>query len=197
MLNSKNILIIRSVSFQQLDKNLNAVVKHFPGDEYCFHLLTHSHGVERAQTYEALSGIIDYNSRRNFSFFHVPDFQRTERQKTEDNHGENENGKNENGKNENRINKNRRYEAVVVPVSNMTGVGFLNVIAMTLRIPAESVYICNMNSEMLRISKTRIFFKVIGASFFSLISGLLTVPLLILGLPVLLISLAGKGKGKS
>jgi hypothetical protein len=162
----KNILIIRSVSFQQLDQNLAALVKSFPPAEHEFHLLTHGHGMERARTYDALSVIIDYQSRKNFSVFHIPPSlsKRT-------------------------LKKGESYEAIIVPVTNKTGLGFLNVLAMTLRIPSKTIYICNMVSELLGTPRIGIVIQVMKASFFSLLSGVMALVTGVVMLPFLLIRL--------
>lgn len=156
----KKVLIIRSVSFQQLDKNLEKIEKQFPvfGGEWECHLLTHDHGTRRAASYKAISQIIAYGSRRNFTFFHLPL----------------------------RLRKSRKnYEAVVVPVTNKTGAGFLNVLAMTLRIPSASIYICNLTSDIWKVPRKKIVFQVVKSSLFSLLSVVLVLPLVVFFLPVL------------
>ncbi|MCP5049377.1 MAG: hypothetical protein GY940_19560 [bacterium] len=174
----KRVLIIRSVSFQQLDKNLNAIVKRFPADEFQFHLLTHSHGIERARTYSALSEIVDYESRKNFTPFHVPRRLR------------------KNVKNQTDHQNKSSYEAIIVPVTNQTGTGFLNVLAMTLRIPARSIYICNMVSDIREISRKKVLAQVAKSSLFSCLAALITLPVAVLGLPLLLFSLGKRKEGK-
>ena len=155
----KKVLIIRSVSFQQLDKNLEKIESQFPvskKDLWEFHLLTHSHGVQRAVSYKAISQIIDYKSRRNFTFFHLPP-----------------------------VLKKSRYGAIVVPVTNKTGAGFLNVLAMVLRIPSDSIYICNLTSDIWKVSRKRIVFQVVKSGLFSLFSVVLLLSLLVFLLPAL------------
>jgi len=153
----KRILIIRSVSYQQLDKNLNALVALFPGAEYS--LLTHSHGLEQARTYQVLSQIIDYGSRKNFSLFHLP----RSLHKGEGNY----------------------YDLVVVPVTNLSGVGFFNVFLMALRIDSRHIYICNMRSEIWEVPRRRLWWKGVKAAIFSLLAGVLVMPFFILVIPVI------------
>jgi hypothetical protein len=168
----KVVLIIRSVSFQQLDKNLEAVSRRFPGHE--FHLLTHPHGRERAGSYALIDRIFDYDSRRNFSFFHVPCLIRR--------------------KKENSV---LPYEAVVVPVTNKTGVGFLNVMMMALRIPSRGVYVCNMTSEIWTVSHRQIVLRSLRSSAFSLLAGVFTVPVgIISGLVLLPFELVSRLRGR-
>jgi len=170
----KVVLIVRSVSFQQLDKNLEAVSRRFPGRE--FHLLTHSHGRERAGSYALIDRIYDYDSRRNFSFFHVPGLLRRKKE-----------------------NPRLPYDAVVVPVTNKTGVGFLNVMMMALRIPSGGVYVCNLTSEIWKVSHRQIVFRSLRSSVFSILAGVFTIPFGIIGgmilLPFAMVSrLRGGGK---
>jgi len=63
----KKVLIIRSVSFQQLDKNLPVILKSFNNSE--FYILTHSHGIENCKKYRGIKEIIEYKSKKNFSPF--------------------------------------------------------------------------------------------------------------------------------
>jgi hypothetical protein len=161
----KKILIIRSVSFQQLDKNLTAIVQRFPLEEYELHLLTHAHGLERAKSYRAITEIIEYDSRKNFTFFHVP---------------------------RNLKNNHTQYDAIVIPVTNTSGVGFLNVQALALRIPSQSIYMCNLVSEMPEISRLGIWTQIVKAGLFSALAAVLAIPLSLFAFPVLLAALKNK-----
>jgi hypothetical protein len=152
----KKALIVRSISFQQLDKNLDAIVRRFPG--YEFHLLTHSHGIDGAANYTSISKVIDYGSRKNFSFFHAP------------------------GELKNVL---PSYDAIIVPVTNMTGAGFLNVFLMALRIPSHSIYRCNLISEIREIPGKTILFHAFKSFSLSVFSAVLTIPLVIVFLPVM------------
>ncbi|MDQ1354160.1 MAG: hypothetical protein QG657_4469 [Acidobacteriota bacterium] len=154
----KKILIIRSVSFQQLDKNLIQVKETFPAADITFYLLTHSHGIERAGKYGIFSEIIDYQSPKDFSFFHLP-----KRLKKE------------------------KFHAVIVPVTNKTGAGFLNVFAMALRIKAEKIYCCNAASEIRQAPRPGIISKLLKATFFSVLAFILTLGSILL-LPLLLLA---------
>ncbi|MCP5108000.1 MAG: hypothetical protein GY950_31715 [bacterium] len=164
--NEKKILIIRSVSFQQLDKNVMGIMEKFRAGDWAFYLLTHSHGMNRAGKYEMLAGTLDYRSRKNFSLFHLP--------------GE--------------LKKNT-FDAVIVPVTNKTGAGFLNVFLMTLRIKAEKIYCCNLVSEIWRVPRRKILFHGVKAVLFSAVSILFTAVSIIL-IPVLILPSLLLGKSK-
>ncbi|MCX6582974.1 MAG: hypothetical protein NT166_22585 [Candidatus Aminicenantes bacterium] len=153
----KKILIIRSVSFQQLDKNLIRIKETFPEPDTMFYLLTHSHGIERAQKYRLLSEIIDYQSRKDFSFFRLPK----------------------------RLKKEKFY-AVIVPVTNKTGAGFLNVFAMALRIKTEKIYRCTTGSDIRQTPRKEIVSRLLKATFFSAIAFILTLGALVM-LPFLIL----------
>jgi len=177
----KKVLLVRSVSFQQLDKNLNGIVALFSTDEYEFHLLTHGHGLQRAATYGAVSRIIDYGSRGNFSFFHFPSgLERAASRGVAES-----------------------YDMVIVPVTNISGVGFLNVLAMALRLPARKIYVCNLVSEIFPLSRSRIVVRLARSMLTMVFSALatLTAALLLAGaaLPLMAVTkgsrVAGKKKG--
>jgi len=174
----KKILIIRSVSFQQLDKNLAAIAKQFPvgGGQWELHLLTHSHGIPQARSYKAISQLIDYGSRGNFSFFHLPRCFKKSKSAPGDRGASGADNKEEKG-----------YEAIVVPVTNKSGAGFLNVLFMSLRIPTRSIYMCNLLSEIWKVSRKRIVFLALKSCFFSLFAAVMILPLLILFLSVFLV----------
>lgn len=167
----KNVLIIRSVSFQQLDKNIIRIkeAEAFAGPDsidWAFYLLTHSHGTNRARKYETLSGIFDYRSRKNFSFFHIPKKLAKE-----------------------------KFHAVIVPVTNKTGAGFLNVFLMTLRLKTKKIYCCNLVSDIWEIPRLKIIFQLFRSMLFSLVSLVLTfISLLLLPFLVFPSLLMGKSE---
>ncbi|MCP4219881.1 MAG: hypothetical protein GY765_34940 [bacterium] len=144
----KKILIVRSVSFQQLDKNMPRIAANVMPPPVELHLLTHTHGLNRAGKYALLEteGIIDYQSNRNFSFFHIPPPL-----------------------------KKKTFDALVIPVTNRTGAGFLNVFLMGLRLKAPKLYCCNLVSEIWEVPRVRILLRALGAGVFSLFSALLTI----------------------
>lgn len=54
----KKLLIVRSASFQQLDKNLPSIRAAFPDHE--LHLLTHEHGRKLAEKYAEVKRVLVY-----------------------------------------------------------------------------------------------------------------------------------------
>ena len=60
----QEILIIRSASFQQLDKNLPEIIRRFP--DCRISLLTHEHGVHPARKYKELNNIYVYPHTSSF-----------------------------------------------------------------------------------------------------------------------------------
>lgn len=153
----KKILIIRSVSFQQLDKNLAGVKETFPAPGTTFYLLTHAHGMARAGQYGMFAEIIDYQSRKDFSFFHLP-----------------------------RRLKKEEFHAVIVPVTNNTGAGFLNVFAAALRIKTEKIYRCTPASDIRQTPRKEIISRLLKATFFSALAFILTLGSLLI-LPFLIL----------
>jgi hypothetical protein len=141
-------LIIRSVSFQQLDKNIIAIAEKFPGHLY---LLTHVHGMLSAMKYSQLKGAIPYESRRNFSFFYMPPVFRFP-----------------------------AFDNTIIPVTNLSGKGFLNVFLLAFRIRTKHIFICNLNSEIRPLSRLSILQKALVSLFTSIISLILTLPALII-----------------
>lgn len=70
----KKLLIIRSASMQQLDKNLKTIIQKFPDYEY--HILTHEHSVKLVEKYNVIKKTIVYPYRESFSIKRqVPELQ--------------------------------------------------------------------------------------------------------------------------
>ncbi|MED4601249.1 hypothetical protein P9314_11085 [Paenibacillus validus] len=158
MVNLKNALIIRSASFQQLDKNFPAIEEALP--DHRFQMLTHEHGVKLAEKYKLLSKIYVYPYKQSFSFWRpVQEF------------------------------KDQKFDCVIVPVSNLTGAGFLNVLLFSLTINAKKRYICNLISDLRPVSMVSIIGMGARSLLISAISVLVTVLLavpLTIGLPMML-----------
>jgi hypothetical protein len=157
------ILIIRSVSLQQLDQNLPVIRAAFPGAE--FHLLTHPHAIAECCKYPGLARVIPLSSAASFSPFRLPAEIRAE-----------------------------RYSAVVVPVANRSGAGFLNVFLTAWRCRSKAIYRCNLVSEIDRIGRTDLLFRWFGAWGFRLATLGLFIPLIPLALVTMLLGrlLAGR-----
>lgn len=112
----KKLLIIRSVSFQQLDTNLKTIKEEFPKHE--IHLLTHEHGEKLAKKYKDIKKIWIYPYKQGFGYN-----KRCKELKKE------------------------RFDDLIVPCTNLSGTGFMNVFLFSLTIPAKR-YWCNMISEI-------------------------------------------------
>jgi hypothetical protein len=154
----KNLLIIRSVSFQQLDMNLKEIIKAFP--DYNVTLLTHEHGVKLAEKYKLINEIVTYPHTKSFSYFRsVPEL------------------------------RDRTFDVVVVPVTNLTGAGFSNVLRFALTIKAERRILCNLVSRLEEITVLAIAFTGLKNIVFAGLAGLLTGLAIIVILPYLMIKL--------
>lgn len=139
----KELLIIRSVSFQQLDKNIVAICKHFP--DHRINLLTHEHGLLLAQKYKAIDKIYVYPYKENFAY----------RRKV-------------------RELKEKDFDSIIIPVTNLSGAGFVNVFLFSLSLKAKKRYVCNVISELREITTTRIMLIGLKNKLISLFSFLLT-----------------------
>lgn len=154
----KELLIIRSVSFQQLDLNLPEIMKRFPG--YRISILTHEHGVELAKKYKEISHIYVYPYTESFHKKHkVPAL------------------------------KNKVFDAVIIPVTNITGVGFLNVLAYGLNIRSREYYMCNVVSDISQVSIGMIHSKRAHGALYQGISWAVTLLLSVVMIPVVCIGL--------
>ena len=91
------------------------------------HLLTHEHGKRLARKYKDVNRIWGYPHRGGFSFRKVPDDL-----------------------------KKHEFDAVIIPVTNLSGAGFMNVFLFSLRIPAGQRHVCNLVSEITPISRREI-----------------------------------------
>lgn len=139
----KELLIIRSVSFQQLDKNLVAILERFP--DHKINLLTHEHGVLLARKYKAIDQIYVYPHKEGFAC----------RRKVKEL-------------------KDRRFDTVIIPVTNLSGAGFVNVYLFSLSVNAKKRFVCNVVSEFREVSRTRILLMGVRNQLFSLFSILFT-----------------------
>ncbi len=147
----KELLIIRSVSFQQLDLNLMEINKKFP--DYKISLLTHEHGVKLAEKYSLIDNIYVYPYKGAF-------------------------------KSGNEVKKlnDKVFDVLITPVTNISGSGFLNVLDYSLSIKSKAYYMCNLISDIEEYDKSRIKVKKILNNLYILISGILSLPLLVISL---------------
>lgn len=151
----KELLIIRSVSFQQLDTNILEIKKMFP--EHRISILTHAHGDRPAQKYKMVENIYIYHYHKAFKV--------TRRAKE--------------------LNQ-KVFDVVIVPVSNITGAGFLNVILFSFTIKARRRLLCNLISAIYRLSFGKIIWMCLKNMAISAVAALLT---LIAAIPVAFILL--------
>lgn len=155
----KNILMIRSVSFQQLDLNLPAIKAKY--GECKISLLTHEHGVKLAEKYKDIEKIYVYPYKNGFNI---------------------------SGK----VNElsNINFDVVVVPVTNINGGGFFNVLKFSKSINSNERVICNVISDISSFTMANIYSLEIKSFFMKFISIIATVVIS----PILLIALLIKLK---
>ncbi|WP_238916543.1 hypothetical protein [Clostridium sp. YIM B02555] len=156
----KNILIIRSVSFQQLDLNLPAInEKYAPCN---ISLLTHEHGVKLAEKYSDIENIYVYPHKNGFNI-------------------------------SNKVKElfDINFDVVVVPVTNINGGGFFNVLKFSKSINAKERVMCNVISEIKSFTIGKIYWMEVRTVIMQTISFLGT---LIIS-PLVLIILLSKLKG--
>lgn len=161
----KELLIIRSASFQQLDLNLPEIKKKFPN--YKISILTHEHGVKLAEKYEDIEQIYIYDYKDGFSIKRkVKKFQ------------------------------NKVFDALIVPVTNVSGAGFSNVFLFSLSIKAKKKYQCNVISEIKEYTNKNIIIGECRRFICKIIAGVCTVGFVIGIISLLIAKLLGKQVGK-
>lgn len=135
----KRILIIRSVSFQQLDLNLPAIKEKYK--EYSISLLTHEHGVKLAEKYSDIDNIYVYPYKEGFKV-------------------------------ENKVIEleNEQFDAVIVPVTNITGGGFFNVLKFSKAINCKERVMCNVISELKSFTMGDLYYLQLKNFFMNLVS---------------------------
>ena len=139
----REILIIRSVSFQQLDKNLPVIKERYP--DHKISVLTHEHGALLARKYKDVETVYIYPSREGFSY-----------------------------KNKVIEIKDKFFDAVVIPVANVSAAGFFNVLKFSLSIKAGQRIVCNVVSEMREIKPAAIRLTGMRNGIFTALSIALT-----------------------
>ncbi|MBB6281993.1 hypothetical protein [Geobacillus subterraneus] len=137
----KKLLIVRSASMQQLDKNLKKIMQLFPNDEYEYYILTHEHSVKLVEKYEMIKQIVVYPYSQSFSI---------KRRVSEI--------------------KDEWYDVVVIPVANLTGAGFFNVFQFSLSLKTKRRVVCNLVSELWDITPRQIYWMRIKYVLMSVIS---------------------------
>ena len=150
----KNILIIRSVSFQQLDLNLPVIKEKY--SPCSISLLTHEHGLKLAEKYSDIDKIYTYPYKEGFNI-----------------------------KNTVSELKNTEFDAAIVPVTNITGSGFFNVLKFSKSIKCKECVMCNVVSEIKPFTMNNIYWMEMKNNFMSIASIFATVMLS----PIILITL--------
>lgn len=156
----KNILIIRSVSFQQLDLNLSAIKEKY--SQCNISLLTHEHGVKLAEKYSDIEKIYVYPYKNGFNMA-------------------------DKVKELSDIN----FDVVVVPVTNVNGGGFFNVLKFSKSINTKERVMCNVISEIKSFTIGKIYWLEVKATIMQIISFLGTLLISPLILIILLLKLKG------
>ena len=156
----KNILIIRSVSFQQLDLNLPAIKEKYK--DCSISLLTHEHGVKLAEKYSDIDNIYVYPYKEGFNI----DNKVKELEK-------------------------EHFEAVIVPVTNITGGGFYNVLKFSKSIDCKERVMCNVISELKSFTMKDLYYLQFKNFLMNIVSTLGT----IIVSPILLICLLYRLRG--
>ncbi|KLV17839.1 hypothetical protein ABW02_24545 [Niallia circulans] len=118
-------------------------------------LLTHSHGIKLAEKYNEVNKIMVYPFKAKFS----PRIKWAELDTMS-------------------------YDIVIVPVANLTGAGFFNVLLFSLKIRAKEIYMCNLVSKIVKINKSKLIAKSIFHGFWMFLSSIVTI---VLSIPLTLI----------
>lgn len=150
----KRLLIIRSVSLQQLDSNIIEIKKKFP--EYHISLLAHEHGAKLAEKYDDIDDIVVYPFNCSFSWHNQARFDDLE-----------------------------EFDDLVVPVGNISGAGFFNVMFFSLFIPTKRRWLCNLVSDIKPLSTFAIVMLGIRNFVFSVVSIAITCAISIVAIPFL------------
>ncbi|NRY60045.1 glycosyltransferase family 9 protein [Clostridium beijerinckii] len=148
----KKILIIRSVSFQQLDLNLPAIKEKY--GECKIYLLTHEHGVKLAEKYSDIEKIYVYPYKDGFNIA-------------------------------NKVKElmDINFDFVVVPVTNINGGGFFNVLKFSKSINAKERVMCNVISHISLFTMGDIYlleFKNFVMKFLSVLAIVIVSPIIII-----------------
>ncbi|MED0670811.1 hypothetical protein P4S95_11435 [Aneurinibacillus aneurinilyticus] len=138
----KTLLIIRSASMQQLDKNLVEIEKRF--SDYEIHMLTHEHSIKLVEKYKSIKQIYVYPYKSGFSAGNKVDELRG-----------------------------KEFDAVLIPVTNITGAGFFNVLRFSFMLRAKQRFICNLISDIWEVTSGEIRWMGIKNVLMSIASAIL------------------------
>ncbi|MBF0536986.1 MAG: hypothetical protein HQL03_01900 [Nitrospirae bacterium] len=105
-------------------------------------LLTHQHGKPLAQKYADINHVYVYPYTGAFSFLRVP-----------------------------KELKGQHFDAVIVPVGNITGAGFLNVLLFSFRVRTDSRLICNISLDLIPLTRLALTASLLRSSVYTAIAG--------------------------
>jgi hypothetical protein len=146
----KTALVIRSSSFQHMDGVMDTLRRDFSDADVT--ILTHAHGAAQARKYAHAYGkvrVAVYPHRGNFSFFRPPGLTGTADYDSCGLPAE-------------------PFDAVIIPVGNDSGSGFLNVFLFTLRVRANRRFMCNRLLQMKEFSGARIIASAAAGILYSI-----------------------------
>ncbi len=150
-----DILIIRSVSYQQLDKALPVIRQTYPGNR--IHLLTHEHGAAQGRAMPGIDEVHVYPYRGGFNWRHpAPQL------------------------------RGKLFDAVFIPVTNLTGAGFSNVMIYALTLKTGRRLMCNVRSELSERTTLHILGQTLQCHAYTALAACGTLLACIVALPVLL-----------
>lgn len=130
-------------------------------------LLTHPHNLVHCRKYKDIGQILAYNTSGNYSWRYCPaKVIRSD------------------------------YKAVLVLVANVSGAGFLNVQLLATRLKAKEIYLCNLRSELIYVSRRKIFLKLLRNLVIFPLVCLLFIPISVLGMGWLVLSRIFTGSAK-
>ncbi|MBF0317743.1 MAG: hypothetical protein HQL04_06165 [Nitrospirae bacterium] len=109
-------------------------------------LLTHQHGKPLAEKYADIHHVYVYPHTGAFSLLRVPDALKRE-----------------------------TFDVVIVPVGNITGSGFLNVLLLSFRIRADSRLVCNISLGFKPLTRPVLITSLLKSSVYTAIAGIMTV----------------------
>lgn len=128
-------------------------------------ILTHEHGVKLAEKYSVIDEIYVYPYKSGFE-----------------------------SKNKVAALKDKKFDVVIVPVTNLSGAGFFNVLKYALTIKTDKLVMCNVISDLREINKISIYNMEVKNCLFKFIAFIFTTIFGILSLPLLMVKLKNSRK---
>ena len=128
--------------------------------EYSISLLAHEHGAKLAETYDDIDSVVVYPYCGSFSWGHRPKFE-----------------------------KGVVFDDLIVPVGNITGAGFFNVLLLSIFIPAKKRWMCNLVSKITPLSTTYVLSLGLMNFVYSVLAIIVTGAFAVITLPILFIIL--------